>query len=130
MVNLSDDQQTTYTHDPDVQLMLRVKEGDQEAFTNLVKTYEDRLIGVFAHMLHDEELAEDLAQEVFMRVYRSRERYQPTAKFSTWLFRIANNLASNTRRNRGRRKEVPLEVRDTGPLVPAPKNNCSRMNRG
>ncbi len=121
MVNLSDGQQTTYTHDPDVQLMLRVKGGDQEAFAQLMTAYQDRLIGVFAHMLHDQELAEDLAQDVFMRVYRSRERYQPTAKFSTWLFRIANNLASNTRRNRGRRKEVPLEVRDTGPLGARPE---------
>ena len=121
MVNLSDAHNTTYVHDPDVQLMLRVKNGDEAAFTQLVTAYQDRLIGVFSHVLHDQETAEDLAQETFLRVYRSRDRYQPTAKFSTWLFRIANNLASNSRRSRGRRKEVPLEVRDSGPLGARPE---------
>lgn len=111
----SDANEVSYTRDPDVQLMLRVKEGDEDAFTQLVTSYQDRLIGVFFHLLGDQESAEDLAQEVFLRVYRARRGYQPTAKFSTWLFRIANNLASNTRRNRGRRKEVPLQVRDSGP---------------
>ncbi len=130
MVNLSDAQQITYTHDPDVQLMLRVKEGDQEAFAQLVETYQNRLIGVFAHMLHDQETAEDLAQEAFLRVYRSRDRYQPTAKFSTWLFRIANNLASNSRRNRGRRKEVPLEVRDSDSMSNRPEEHLLAEKSG
>ncbi len=101
--------------------MLRVKDGDDAAYAQLLNNYKDRLIGVFTHMLHDHDVAEDLAQEVFLRVYRSKERYEPTAKFSTWLFRIANNLASNHRRNRGRRKEVPLEVRDTGPQTNRPE---------
>jgi len=101
--------------------MLRVKEGDDEAFTQLVKTYQDRLVGIFHHLLNDQEAAEDLAQDVFLRVYRARHGYEPTAKFSTWLFRIANNLASNTRRSKGRRKEVPLNVRDSGPLGPRPQ---------
>jgi RNA polymerase sigma-70 factor (ECF subfamily) len=130
VVNLSDAHQATYTHDPDVQLMLRVKEGDQQALSQLVANYQDRLIGVFAHMLHDQHMAEDMAQEVFMRVYRSRERYQPTAKFSTWLFRIANNLASNSRRNQGRRKEVPLEVRDTGMLSDRPEEQLLAEKSG
>ena len=114
-------EEVRYLRDPDVQLMLRAKSGDEGAFTELVTTYQDRLISVFFHLLNDQGAAEDLAQEVFMRVYRARERYQPTAKFSTWLFRIANNLASNLRRSKGRRKEVPLSVRDSGPLGPRPE---------
>jgi len=105
-----------YLRDPDVQLMLRVQEGDEDAFSQLVASYQDRMVGIFSHLLHDAEQAEDLAQDVFLRVYRSRESYQPKAKFSTWLFRIANNLASNIRRGKGRRKEVALEVRESGPL--------------
>ncbi len=106
--------------DPDVRLMLRAKEGDQAAFTQLVANYQDRLVGVLAHMLQNKEAAEDLAQEVFLRVYRARHGYEPTAKFSTWLFRIANNLANNLRRDSGRRKEVVLNVNDSGPLGPRP----------
>jgi RNA polymerase sigma-70 factor, ECF subfamily len=130
VVNLSDAQQTTYTHDPDVQLMLRVKEGDEAAYGQLFNNYKDRLIGVFTHMLHDQDMAEDLAHEVFLRVFRSRDRYQPTAKFSTWLFRIANNLASNHRRNRGRRKEVPLDIRDTGTFSNRPEEQLLAEKSG
>lgn len=130
VVNLSDAHQTTYTHDPDVQLMLRVKGGDIAAYEQLVKNYRDRLIGIFTHLLHDQDMAEDLAQDVFVKIYQSRERYQPTAKFSTWLYRIANNLASNTRRNRGRRKEVPLEVRDTGPISSRPEEQMLAEKSG
>lgn len=106
--------------DPDVRLMLLAKDGDQAAFTRLVANYQDRLVGVFAHMLQSKDAAEDLAQEVFLRVYRARHGYEPTAKFSTWLFRIANNLAANLRRNAGKRKEVVLAVNDSGPLGPRP----------
>ena len=116
----SDTKQFPYLRDPDVQLMMRVKEGDHEAFTEIVTAYQDRLVGIFHHILNGREHAEDLAQDVFLRVYRARAGYQPTAKFSTWLFRIANNLASNSRRSQGRRKEVVLSVRDSGPLGPRP----------
>ncbi|WP_232102663.1 RNA polymerase sigma factor [Gimesia aquarii] len=105
-----------YLRDPDVQLMLRAKEGDEGAFTELVASYQDRIVGIFCHLLGNQEAAEDLAQEVFLRIYRSRANYQAKAKFSTWLFRIANNLASNSRRNKGRRKEVNLNPQDSGPL--------------
>lgn len=111
---------SAYTRDPDVQLMLRVKEGDEGAFAELVAGYQDRLVGLLAHMLRDQDAAEDVAQEVFMRVYRARQRYEPTAKFATWLFRIANNVASNARRSLSRRREVPLNIRDSGPLGPRP----------
>ena len=96
----------SYLHDPDVQLMLRVREGDDAAFGRLVATYQDRLVGLLTHLVGERDVAEDLAQEVFLRVHRARKGYQPTAKFSTWLFRIAQNLASNSRRGRRRRKEV------------------------
>ncbi len=102
-----------WLHDPDVQLMLRTQQGDRQAFEQLVLAYQDRLVGIFTHMIRSQEAAEDLAQEVFLRVYRSRERYQPTAKFSTWLFHIANNLAKNARRSLGRRKEVSYEGKST-----------------
>lgn len=117
----ADTKQFPHLRDPDVQLMMRVKQGDDEAFAQLVGAYQDRLVGVFHHVLKEQTHAEDLAQEVFLRVYRARARYVPTAKFSTWLFRIANNLASNSRRSKGRRKEVPLNVRDSGPLGPRPE---------
>ncbi len=108
--------QNPYLRDPDVQLMLRAKEGDERAFAELVSLYQDRIINIFSNLLADQPGAEDLAQEVFMRVYRARERYEPRARFSTWLFRIANNLASNLRRSKGRRREVTLAGRDSGPL--------------
>lgn len=113
-------EQNPVLRDPDVRLMLRAKEGDQTAFTQLVTSYQNRLVGVLGHMLQDKEAAEDLAQEVFLRVYRARHGYEPTAKFATWLFRIANNLANNFRRDTGRRKEAALNVNDSGPLGPRP----------
>jgi len=97
-----------YLADPDVQLMLRVSDGDDAAFEDIVNKYQDRLIGFFYHLVRDRTMAEDMAQEVFLRVYRSRERYTARARFSTWLFRIAHNFASNQRRGLARRKEVSL----------------------
>ena len=97
-----------YLADPDVQLMLQVARGDTAAFEALMLKYQDRLIGFFYHLVRDRTMAEDMAQDVFLRVYRSRERYSAKARFSTWLFRIAHNLASNQRRGLARRKEVPL----------------------
>jgi RNA polymerase sigma-70 factor, ECF subfamily len=104
----SQSEQNAFLRDPDVQLMLRTKAGDDDAFSQLVAGYQDRLLSIFYHMLRDQGGAEDLVQEVFLRIYRARNGYQPTAKFSTWLFRIANNVASNARRTIGRRKEVAL----------------------
>ena len=117
----SDTSPHAYLRDPDVQLMLRARDGDDEAFTQLVASYQDRLVGILAHLTHDQEVAEDLAQDVFLRVYRARHGYQPTAKFSTWLFKIANNVASNSRRSKGRRREVPLKASESGPLGPRPE---------
>ncbi|MCZ2343842.1 MAG: sigma-70 family RNA polymerase sigma factor [Bacteroidales bacterium] len=99
--------------DPDIRLMLRVRADDPHAFAELVEQYQHRLIAVMHHLVGNREEAEDLAQEVFLRVYRNRASYTPKAKFSTWLFKIANNLALNAHRDRRRRPVVPLEPADS-----------------
>jgi RNA polymerase sigma-70 factor (ECF subfamily) len=106
--------------DPDIRLMLRVRSDEAGAFEELVEQYQHRLVAVMHHLIGNAEEAEDLAQEVFLRVYRSRKKYRPKAKFSTWLFTIANNLALNSLRSRQRKPVVPLEVHDSGPLGPRP----------
>jgi len=93
-------------HDPDVRLMLQVRDGDAAAFTELVLRYQNRLLTILEHLVGSREQAEDLAQDVFVRVFKARQRYEPEAKFSTWLFTIANNVASNALRSRSRRREV------------------------
>ena len=87
--------------DPDVQLMLRVQqgEGDAVAFEQLIAGYQTRLLRVLQHIVGSDAVAEDLVQEVFLRVWRARKNYQPAAKFSTWLFHIAHNVASNALRS-------------------------------
>lgn len=94
--------------DPDVRLMLQVQADDAEAFEELTRRFQNRLLKVMEHLVGNADQAQDLAQEVFMRVFRSRKSYIPGAKFSTWLFTIANNVASNALRNRSRRKEINL----------------------
>jgi RNA polymerase sigma-70 factor (ECF subfamily) len=101
-------------HDPDVRLMLQVRDGDAAAFEELMLRYQNRLLTVLEHLVGSREQAEDLTQEVFLRVYRARKRYQPGAKFSTWLFTIANNVASNARRSFARRKEIGVPERSNG----------------
>ncbi|QDV63409.1 MULTISPECIES: sigma-70 family RNA polymerase sigma factor [Crateriforma] len=91
--------------DPDVRLMMRVKEDDAAAFETLVRRYQTRLVRMMQHM-GPKGMAEDLAQETFLRVYRARHRYQPGAKFATWLYTIAGNVARNANRSAGRRQEV------------------------
>ena len=91
--------------DPSTELMLRVRDGDAEAFEQLVSLWQPRLVTLFLHQTGDHSTAEDLAQEVFMRVYRARHRYEPKAKFTTWVHTIANNLASDLRQRAYRRKE-------------------------
>ncbi len=107
--------------DPDIRLMLLVRDDDDTAaFSELVERFQHRLVAVMHHVVGSADEAEDLAQEVFLRVYRIRKKYTPKAKFSTWLFTIANNLALNALRDRHRRPVLPLEVRDSGPLGPRP----------
>jgi RNA polymerase sigma-70 factor, ECF subfamily len=96
--------------DPDVRLMLQVRDDDAAAFEELVLRYQNRVVGIMTHLTRKREQAEDLAQEVFLRVYRARKRYAPNAKFSTWLFTIANNVALNAKRSSARRREVNLST--------------------
>ncbi len=101
--------------------MLRAKRGDDAAFSQLVENYQDRLVAVLFHILGDQQAAEDLAQEAFLRIHRNRAKYEAKAKFSTWLFRIANNLASNWRRDGARRRESHLATSNSGPFGARPQ---------
>jgi RNA polymerase sigma-70 factor (ECF subfamily) len=90
----------TMAIEPDLDLMMRVRDGDAASFEILLRRYRLPLVGFFHRMIRDQALAEDLAQEVFLRVYKSRESYRPEARFTTWLYRIATNLALNAIRDR------------------------------
>jgi len=114
----------------DADVMLRVKAGDDSAFDYLVQKYRRPMISFMYRMARNPSVAEDLAQEVFLRVYRSRESYQVSAKFSTWLYRIATNLAANYARDtRHERPEnmVSVDVPDqeTGLTVDIPDSSLS-----
>jgi RNA polymerase sigma-70 factor (ECF subfamily) len=94
----------------DVQLMLDVKAGDEQSFELLLRKYRTPLVNFLYRMVRDSAAAEDLAQEVFLRVYRARKEYAPSAKFTTWMYRIATNLALNSiRDNRHRRLEISMD---------------------
>ena len=95
----------------DAEVMLRVKAGDQSAFDFLVQKYRRPLVSFMYRMARNAAAAEDLAQEVFLRVYRSRQTYEASAKFTTWLYRIATNLAVNHARDtRHERPEVTISL--------------------
>jgi RNA polymerase sigma-70 factor, ECF subfamily len=94
----------------DVALMLRVGQGDEGAFRELVEIHQYRVVGTVARMLGDESDAEDVAQQVFVRVWKSASRYEPTAKFTTWLFTIARNLVFNELRRKKRHVIVSLDA--------------------
>jgi len=95
----------------DAEIMLRVKAGDQSAFEYLVQKYRRPMLSFMYRMARNAAAAEDLAQEVFLRVYRSRESYEASAKFTTWLYRIATNLAVNHARDtRHERPEVQVSL--------------------
>jgi RNA polymerase sigma-70 factor (ECF subfamily) len=103
----------------DVDAMLRVKTGDESAFAYLVQKYRRPMVGFMYRLCQNPSTAEELAQEVFLRVYRSRTSYEPSAKFTTWLYRIATNLAVNHARDtRHERPENTLRLdepdRETG----------------
>ncbi|WP_446742714.1 RNA polymerase sigma factor [Silvibacterium acidisoli] len=83
----------------DAEIMLRVREGDDSSFDVLIEKYRRPIIHFMFRMVHNQAIAEELAQEVFLRVYRSRHTYRAEAKFSTWLYRIATNLGVNHARD-------------------------------
>lgn len=99
--------------EPDAALMLRVKGGDMRAFEELVNKYKQPVMNVIFRTLRDQTEAEDLAQNVFVQVFKSAHRYQVTAKFSTWLFTIARNLCLNEIRRRSRHPAESLETSQT-----------------
>jgi RNA polymerase sigma-70 factor, ECF subfamily len=114
--------------DYDAELMLRVKEGDGASFGLLLQKHRAAVVHFLYRMVLNQAVAEELAQEVFLRVYRSRSTYEPTAKFTTWLFRIATHLALNALRdNKNERlldrldddtSDLPVrQVSDTRPTV-------------
>jgi RNA polymerase sigma-70 factor, ECF subfamily len=96
--------------DPDAALMLRVKQGDTTAFTELVEKYKQPVMNLAYRTVRDATEAEDLAQNVFVQVYKSAGRYKSTAKFSTWLFTIARNLCLNEIRRRSRHPAESLDA--------------------
>jgi RNA polymerase sigma-70 factor (ECF subfamily) len=109
----------------DAEIMLRAKAGDQSAFEYLVQKYRRPMLSFMYRMARNAAAAEDLAQEVFLRVYRSRESYEASAKFTTWLYRIATNLAVNHARDtRHERPEVQVSLdepdEDTGTTLELP----------
>lgn len=109
-------------NDPEVALMLRVQEGDSSAFAELVDHHRRRVFDFLYRRLCDHQEAEDLVQEVFLRLYRYRDRYQPRAKFSTWLFHVAQNVARNAIRSRRRHPTVRLP--SFRPEEPGPADDC------
>ncbi len=110
--------------------MLKVRDDDAAAFEELVLRYQERLVMVLGHLIGNHDQAEDLAQDVFLRVYRARKRYEPGAKFSTWLFTIAHNVAANALRKRSRRPEVNLVGRESGPLGANPLSALLQASSG
>lgn len=116
--------------DSDAQIMLRVKAGDQSAFDYLIAKYRRPIISFMYRMARNAAAAEDLAQEVFLRVYRSRGSYEASAKFTTWLYRIATNLAVNHARDtRHERPEVTVSLdepdEDSGTTLELPDGNLT-----
>jgi len=126
------------TLDFDAELMLRVKDGDGASFAILLEKHRLPVIHFLYRMVQNQAVAEELAQEVFLRVYRSRGSYEPTAKFTTWLFRIATHLALNSLRDGKNRRleerldddssETPVrQVSDQRPTVEQRMLHQSRM---
>ena len=96
--------------DPDTELMLRVKRGDEAAFEELVDKYKQPVLNLVYRILRDATEAEDMAQNVFVQVFKSADRYRVEAKFSTWLFTIARNLCLNELRRRSRHPAESIEA--------------------
>ena len=112
----------------DAELMVRVREGDDASFALLLDKHRAQVVNFMHRMVQNRAVAEELAQDVFLRVYRSRQSYEPTAKFTTWLFRIATHLALNAIRDskkwkgqesltRGLKEGVARQMPDREPNV-------------
>lgn len=101
---------TTYEDDPGVRLMLAFQAGEESAFDRIVETYSSQVFALFTRFLGARQNREDLVQEVFLRVLRARGRYQATARFSTFLFRIAFNIAVNETQRGGAKERVGFDL--------------------
>jgi RNA polymerase sigma-70 factor (ECF subfamily) len=125
--------------DPDVRLMIQVRDDIPGAFENLIRRYQDRLVGILFHLVGSLEEAEDLSQDVFLRLYKARKGYRPRSKFATWLFTIANNLAANHLRGKRRKPSVPMSgvgtggdsgtIRSIGQQIPSRERTASSQIR-
>src|SRR4029453_3924112 len=91
--------------DDDARLMLAFRDGDRRAFETLFSRYTPRVLTFLTRMVRDRARAEELTQDVFVRVYNAAERYEASARFSTWIFGIAHNLALNDLARAHRRYE-------------------------
>ncbi len=103
---------TLSENDIDVQLMQRIATGDEEAFKTLIERHQGAVIGTVAKMLGCTSDSEDIAQQVFIRLWKSAPRYKPSAKFTTYLFTITRNLVFNESRRRSRKKEYSIDERE------------------
>ena len=110
---------STESFEPEIGWMARIREGDMDAFRLLVETHQARVIGTISKMLGSDAESEDLAQQVFIRIWKSAPRYKPTAKFTTWLFRITRNLVFNELRRK-------RHFVDQAEEVPEPKERAEK----
>jgi len=108
----------------DIALMARTKRGDMDAFAVLVERHQHSVVGTVAKMLGNANDAEDVAQQVFVRVWKSAERYEPTAKFTTWLMTITRNLVFNEMRRLQRSRMVSMETREEDPPMQFPDDSA------
>jgi RNA polymerase sigma-70 factor (ECF subfamily) len=117
--------------DCDTELMLRVRDGDGACFALLLDKYRVSVAHFLFRMVQDPSVSEELAQEVFLRVYKSRATYEPTAKFTTWLYRIATHLALNWLRDRKseRGQERLDEATEDGPVREVPDQSPTVEHR-
>jgi RNA polymerase sigma-70 factor (ECF subfamily) len=114
-------------HDYGAQLMLRVKAGDTASFSLLLEEYGPLVVRFLDRKVQNRALAEELAQEVFLRVYRARSTYQPTARFIKWVLQIASRLASNSHRDR-RHEKFQESLDDQSPRKPVRQVSDRRLS--
>ena len=105
--------------DLDAQLMVRVRDGDEESFRVLLEKHRNPLVHFLYRMVQEQAVSEELAQEVFLRIYKSRQSYEPTARFTTWMFRIATHLALNWLRDEKNNRAQERLDDDRGGNLPA-----------
>lgn len=103
-----------WSADPGVELMLRAQAGEVEAFEQLVLAYQGAAFGMLRRILGPREPVEDLAQEAFLRIWRSRDRFRPEGRFTTYLYRVTYNLALNRIRDGARKPLRPLPLEPDG----------------